>query len=377
MWLDVARGGGAVLSAALPPAAVSGARVGQPLALFGTGLGVTGVGVTPGVPNDGDTRVGGAPLAAAWRAPRCAFFTARHVSPSPATWRNGAVAVECTLANVPGPGFHVVGLVGGSQSGEGDGGLTGAFGFFFLGSTPSGGVGVQIEVREGPRVRSAWPDRSPAAGGGVLWVAGADLAAARGGAPMCVVGQDGPVSAEARAVSSALASCEIPPCARCDLARGGATVAAVSLAVALLAAEIPSSTSDAGPAGVSPSQTASDAPASPTDATLWMSYLAGAAGDYQRTVIRPSRGPVWGGTPVRLLVGGGWLHEVGAHGAGCRFGATAVAARWATAGEVECVTPSRGVAGGRVEAAVTPDWRTHSFASPPGEPRAHFQYVRF
>jgi hypothetical protein len=44
-------------------------------------------------------------------------------------------------------------------------------------------------------------------------------------------------------------------------------------------------------------------------ATLWMEYLAGGTGD--TGTIRPSRGPVWGGTPVRLSVGGGWTYSVG------------------------------------------------------------------
>ena len=44
-----------------------------------------------------------------------------------------------------------------------------------------------MEVREGPQLRSAWPARSPAAGGGVLWISGRHLAAAAGDWPGCVV----------------------------------------------------------------------------------------------------------------------------------------------------------------------------------------------
>ena len=112
-----------------------------------------------------------------------------------------------------------------------------------------------------------------------------------------------------------------------------------------------------------------------TGAMLWMEYRADGTGD--TGVIRPSRGPVWGGTPVRLSVGGGWTYGVGYQGAGCKFGAVAVAARWATAGEVECVTPSRGIMSGRVDVVMMPDWRTHSFVPSPSEKRAYFRYVRF
>ena len=94
--------------------------------------------------------------------------------------------------------------------------------------------------------------------------------------------------------------------------------------------------------------------------------------------MRPSRGPSWGGTPVRMRAGnGGWSLAAGDRGAGCRFGAVAVAARWSEAEEVECVTPSRGRTSGVVEAVVAADWRTHSFASPAAETRAYFRYVRF
>ena len=54
-----------------------------------------------------------------------------------------------------------------------------------------------------------------------------------------------------------------------------------------------------------------------------------------------------------------------------------VSGRSATAGDVECVTPSRGILSGRVDAALLPDWRTNSFVLPPVSKPAYFRYVRF
>jgi len=204
----------------------------------------------------------------------------------------------------------------------------------------------------------------------------------------------------AAVVSSALVACELPPWT-------GAAEGVAASAIVLLLTHVGGAGGGAGgggsggegdaPTGVLFSETlslssavnfpspggipslagtsAATTPAPPSSAALWVEYLAGGTGDTGS--IRPSRGPVWGGTPVRLAVGGGWTYAAGYLGAGCRFGAVAVAARWAGAGEVECVTPSRGIWSGRVDAAVTADWRTCSFVPAPEEGRAHFRYVRF
>jgi hypothetical protein len=83
------------------------------------------------------------------------------------------------IMGLPGPGFHTVGLIGGSSGGGTSGGGT------WLGPAAHG---VQIEIREGPQLRVAWPARSPANGGGVLWITGQNLAAAAGQTPGCAVG---------------------------------------------------------------------------------------------------------------------------------------------------------------------------------------------
>lgn len=81
---------------------------------------------------------------------------------------------------------------------------------------------------------------------------------------------------------------------------------------------------------------------------------------------------------MRLSVGGGWTHAAGYQGAGCRFGAVAVAARWASAGEVECVTPAHGITSGKVDAVTVLDWRTQSFLpSSMSEKRRYFRFIRF
>ena len=73
----------------------------------------------------------------------------------------------------------------------------------------------------------------------------------------------------------------------------------------------------------------------------------------------------------------GWAAAgVAARGAGCFFGPTAVRARWATATEVECVTPSRGVTAAAVRVAPVMDHRTRSFIAF-GETYATFKYAMF
>ena len=65
-----------------------------------------------------------------------------------------------------------------------------------------------------------------------------------------------------------------------------------------------------------------------------------------------------------------------ARDAGCFFGPVAVRARWATATEVECVTPSRGVTAAAVRVAPVMDHRTRSFIAF-GETYATFKYAMF
>jgi len=278
----------------------------------------------------------------------CAFTT----SPRTPTARGFARVegwIECAFASTPSPGFHVVSVT--TRFGRDDAKNLG-FGF-----------GAEIEIREGPELRVASPARTPSGGGGVLWITGSNLAVAEGRwSTACAVG--GAAEATVAATSSALVACEIPPRDAGD----GAATASVALvshdagsrgterrdAVATVGGSIPEETSNA----------------------LWIEYLAPAVGG--GAGMRPSRGPSWGGTPVRMRAGnGGWSLAAGDRGAGCRFGAVAVAARWSEAEEVECVTPSRGRTSGAVEAVVAADWRTHSFASPAAEKRAYFRYVRF
>ena len=223
-------------------------------------------------------------------------------------------------------------------------------------------------------------------------ISGRNLATAAGDSTRCAISSaDGGGGGggwggypAAATVSSALVVCEIPPW---NGAGGGvATSATVSILTHGAGADDSSSSSsssasltaenEGGEARMTGTSGASASASASARAVLWIEYLAAGTGD--TGVIRPSRGPVWGGTPVRLAVGGGWTHVVGYQGAGCRFGAVAVAARWAAAGEVECVTPSRGIMSGRVDAVVLPDWRTHSFVPAALEDhRAYFRYVRF
>ena len=102
----------------------------------------------------------------------------------------------------------------------------------------------------------------------------------------------------------------------------------------------------------------------------------------ESTRISPARGSVAGGTPVRVAAGGGahpgWGGGGGddARDAGCFFGPVAVRARWATAAEVECVTPSRGITAAAVRVAPVMDHRTRSFIAF-GESHATFKYAMF
>jgi hypothetical protein len=50
----------------------------------------------------------------------CAFTTAHHVPPTPASFGfgGGESVVDCLFSALPGAGFHIVGLVGGSSSGN-------------------------------------------------------------------------------------------------------------------------------------------------------------------------------------------------------------------------------------------------------------------
>ena len=286
----------------------------------------------------------------------CAFATSPRTPTARAVARVGGW-IECAFASTPSPGFHVVSVT--TRVGRDDALAGSPRGYGFV------GFGAEIEIREGPELRVASPARTPSGGGGVLWITGSNLAAVEGRwSTACAVG--GAAEATAAAASSALVACEIPPR---DAGDGAATAS-----VALVSRD-----GGGGGRGVERGDAVATARGSNPDETsnaLWIEYLAPAVGG--GAGMRPSRGPSWGGTPVRMRAGeGGWSLAAGDRGAGCRFGAVAVAARWSEAEEVECVTPSRGRTSGAVEAVVAADWRTHSFASPVVQKRAYFRYVRF
>jgi hypothetical protein len=221
-------------------------------------------------------------------------------------------------------------------------------------------------------------------GGGVLWVSGAELRSAIGdGASQqesgptwsalggalgdarlsrsCVaVDEDGGFAGAHYAPSSAVAACEIPP----DPAKAF------------------------GFGGEASDQISADG--------IWrIAYVAGgdvtegtavhARNQKQSSIITPARGSVAGGTPVRVNVDGakthpGWGAGENSDGArtlaGCFFGPVSVVARWSTASEVECVTPSRGITAASVRVAPVMDHRTRSFIAF-GESYATFKYAMF
>ena len=125
-------------------------------------------------------------------------------------------------------------------------------------------------------------------------------------------------------VSSALVACEIPPWRDYNNVAVTTTVslytqgrsaqsthqssAAAAFAAASDITSIGTSHSSPSPlsaAAAAASATAAGADAGRPGATLWMEYLPSGTGG--NSEMRPARGPVWGGTPVRLGVDGGWV----------------------------------------------------------------------
>lgn len=318
----------------------------------------------------------------------CAFATAPGlVAPVPAaasTTSDDTGRIDCVFRSLPPSGFHVVSLSSTSMSSAsslGDGDHSGYRG------------GVQILVRGAPRLRAASPARSPATGGGVLWIAGGDLHGdwsdgvggggfGEGTNRACAFGGVVGVAASARVVSSALVSCEIPPRG----GRGGVSgdvAAAVSLLTRGADDSYPEGESDGfSGLGTDSGLSSGSNHSLVSGGVLWVEYIADGAGVADGFPIKPSRGPVFGGTTVTMRlwrVSGGWTFARGYRGAGCRFGSVQVAARWAKGADAECVSPSRGVLTAAVEASIVADWRTHSFLPPKLEQdgRVYYRYTKF
>jgi len=237
---------------------------------------------------------------------------------------------------------------------------------------------TQIATRPRAVATSSAPARSPAAGGGVLWVSGSDLRDAADGVSQAESGPSGPshfvIGVEGLG-SSARASCVAVDKSDGQFFGGGFAGARHAVSSALVACEIPPArafTSDDGSMDVSIDRR--------------VAYVEGGdleSGSSARVAaaISPARGSVAGGTPVRVAAARahpGWGAAGGdaARDAGCFFGPVAVRARWATATEVECVTPSRGVTAAAVRVAPVMDHRTRSFIAF-GETYATFKYAMF
>ena len=233
---------------------------------------------------------------------------------------------------------------------------------------------TQIATRPRAVATSSAPARSPAAGGGVLWVSGSDLRDAADGVSQVESGPraDFVIGVEGLG-PSARASCVAVD--KSDFFGGGFAGARHAVSSALVACEIPPArafTSDDGSMDVSIDRR--------------VAYVEGGdleSGSSARVAaaISPARGSVAGGTPVRVAAARahpGWGAAGGdaARDAGCFFGPVAVRARWATATEVECVTPSRGVTAAAVRVAPVMDHRTRSFIAF-GETYATFKYAMF
>ena len=80
---------------------------------------------------------------------------------------------------------------------------------YSFGGPPRSGAGRLNDVGAGPTTKRASPDVSPAAGGGVAWLAGANLHEAALEGLGCLVAGD--ARTKAVFVSSALVACELPP----------------------------------------------------------------------------------------------------------------------------------------------------------------------
>ena len=243
---------------------------------------------------------------------------------------------------------------------------------------------AQIATRRRAVVKTATPARSPETGGGVLWVSGAELRSAIGdGASQQ---ESGPTWS---ALGGALGDARLSrSCVAVD-ENGGFAGAHYAPSSAVAACEIPPDPAKAfGFGGEASDQISADG--------IWrIAYVAGgdvtegtavhSRNQKQSSIITPARGSVAGGTPVRVNVDGATTHPGWGAGessdgartlAGCFFGPVSVVARWSTASEVECVTPSRGITAGSVRVAPVMDHRTRSFIAF-GESYATFKYAMF
>ena len=239
---------------------------------------------------------------------------------------------------------------------------------------------TQIATRPRAVATSSAPARSPAAGGGVLWVSGSDLRDAADGASQAESGPSHFVIGVEGLGSSARASCVAVDKSGQNFFGGGFAGARHAVSSALVACEIPPArafTSDDGSMDVSIDRRVAYVEGGDLESGSFQSHARVAANPQ----ISPARGSVAGGTPVRVAAARahpGWGAAGGdaARDAGCFFGPTAVRARWATATEVECVTPSRGVTAAAVRVAPVMDHRTRSFIAF-GETYATFKYAMF
>ena len=202
---------------------------------------------------------------------------------------------------------------------------------------------AQFAFHAPARVRAGFPSHSPAAGGGVVFVRGANLKPGAGDAvPSCRFGEsDAAARGPATAVSSALMACETPE----------RFVGIVQLSVSVVDGGATHSALAAGAGGVG-GATHRFAPSA---------RVTGAS---------PSFGPDLGGTVVAVR-GAGFEDDARL---GCRFGAIyPIAAAFLGADLVECVTPAGG-AGETVPVGVTGNGRDYTPGGGLFGSRAAFTY---
>ena len=201
---------------------------------------------------------------------------------------------------------------------------------------------AQFAFHAPARVRAGFPSHSPAAGGGVVFVRGANLKPGAGDAvPSCRFGESDAAAAPATVVSSALMACETPE----------RFVGIVSLSVSVVDGGATHSALAAGAGGVG-------------GATHRFAPTARVTG------ASPSFGPDLGGTVVAVRGAG---FEDGAR-LGCRFGAMyPVSAAFLGGDLVECVTPAGG-AGETVPVGVTGNGRDYTPGGGLFGSRAAFTY---
>ena len=158
---------------------------------------------------------------------------------------------------------------------------------------------TQIATRPRAVATSSAPARSPAAGGGVLWVSGSDLRDAADGASQAESGPSHFVIGVEGLGSSARASCVAVDKSGQNFFGGGFAGARHAVSSALVACEIPPArafTSDDGSMDVSIDRRVAYVEGGDLESGSFQSHARVAANPQ----ISPARGSVAGGTPVRV-----------------------------------------------------------------------------